>query len=106
MLLADKTLKPRRRVKTNPTSNAEQKGQLMSPTDFHIVRGDFVELLAGKDKGRQGKVKRVIRAENRIIVVSLKALPPLHHHHYQCRQELASLVRDCVRPCLCVCVYV
>ncbi|XP_064391336.1 large ribosomal subunit protein uL24m-like [Halichondria panicea] len=35
---------------------------------WNIVRGDLVQILAGKDKGVQGKVAAVIRKENRVIV--------------------------------------
>ncbi len=33
-----------------------------------IRKGDKVVVIAGKDKGRQGEVKRVIPAENRAVV--------------------------------------
>lgn len=34
----------------------------------HIKKGDTVEILAGKDKGKQGKVLKVYPKENRVIV--------------------------------------
>jgi len=38
---------------------------------FKIKQGDLVQVIAGKDKGRTGKVLRVLRAENRIVVEGL-----------------------------------
>jgi large subunit ribosomal protein L24 len=35
---------------------------------WHICKGDLVELLVGKDAGKQGVVRRVLRAENRLVV--------------------------------------
>jgi hypothetical protein len=36
--------------------------------NWHIVRGDTVIVLRGRDKGKTGKVKSVIRARNRLVV--------------------------------------
>jgi large subunit ribosomal protein L24 len=36
-----------------------------------IKQGDLVKVIAGKDKGRTGKVLRVLRAKNRILVEGL-----------------------------------
>lgn len=38
---------------------------------WHIVRGDLVEILSGRDAGKTGKVKQVIRSENRVVVEGL-----------------------------------
>ncbi|KAL0483273.1 ribosomal protein L24 [Acrasis kona] len=35
---------------------------------FRIVRGDLVEILCGRDKGKQGIVSAVLRKKNRVIV--------------------------------------
>ncbi len=35
---------------------------------MHIKRGDLVEVIAGKDKGKQGKVTTAIPSKNRVIV--------------------------------------
>lgn len=35
---------------------------------MHIKKGDTVEVLAGKDRGKTGKVMRVIPKKNRILV--------------------------------------
>ena len=36
-----------------------------------IGRGDLVEVLSGRSAGKQGKVKKVLRRKNRIIVEGL-----------------------------------
>lgn len=38
---------------------------------FKIKQGDLVQVIAGKDKGRTGKVLRVLRADGRILVEGL-----------------------------------
>lgn len=35
---------------------------------WHILKGDIVQVLAGKDKGKQGRVKTILRKENALIV--------------------------------------
>jgi len=35
---------------------------------MHVKRDDLVEVIAGKDKGKQGKILKVLRSENRVIV--------------------------------------
>jgi len=39
--------------------------------DWHIVRGDLVEILVGPDKGKQGKVRAVARKKNQLKVIGL-----------------------------------
>ncbi|XP_057856519.1 uncharacterized protein LOC131065936 isoform X2 [Cryptomeria japonica] len=36
--------------------------------NWKILRGDYVMIMAGKDKGQNGTIKRVIRSQNRVIV--------------------------------------
>ena len=38
---------------------------------FKIKQGDMVQIISGKDKGRTGKVLRVLRADGRILVEGL-----------------------------------
>jgi len=40
----------------------------MSQTKFHVKKDDTVEVIAGKEKGRKGKVLKVILEKNRVIV--------------------------------------
>jgi len=35
---------------------------------MHVKRDDLVQVIAGKDKGKQGKIVKVLRSENRVIV--------------------------------------
>ena len=35
---------------------------------WYIRKDDFVEVIAGRDKGKRGKVLRVLTAEGRIVV--------------------------------------
>ncbi|MEQ2249159.1 39S ribosomal protein L24, mitochondrial, partial [Ilyodon furcidens] len=39
--------------------------------DWTILKGDMVEILAGKDKGKQGKVTQVFRHRNWVILEGL-----------------------------------
>ncbi|XP_028820427.1 large ribosomal subunit protein uL24m [Denticeps clupeoides] len=45
--------------------------------DWRVFRGDTVEILDGKDKGKQGKVVQVFRHRNWLIVEGLNT-----HHRY------------------------
>ncbi|XP_072226876.1 large ribosomal subunit protein uL24m [Leuresthes tenuis] len=49
----------------------------MEPEDWSVVKGDMVEILAGKDKGKQGKVIQVFRRRNWVILEGLNT-----HHRY------------------------
>jgi large subunit ribosomal protein L24 len=39
-----------------------------SNNSIHVKKGDHVKVIAGKDKGAEGKVIKVIREEERVIV--------------------------------------
>lgn len=43
----------------------------MAKVKLHIKKGDTVKVIAGDDKGKTGKVLRVIPAENRAVVEGL-----------------------------------
>jgi large subunit ribosomal protein L24 len=40
----------------------------MEPVKFHIRKNDLVEVIAGKEKGKTGKVLKVLYKKNRVIV--------------------------------------
>lgn len=42
-------------------------GRVMNP-HLHVKKNDTVMVIAGKDKGKVGKVLKVLRKENRVIV--------------------------------------
>lgn len=41
---------------------------------FHVKRGDQVVVIAGTEKGKQGKVIQVLTAKNRVIVEGVKMI--------------------------------
>ncbi|XP_026156506.1 large ribosomal subunit protein uL24m [Mastacembelus armatus] len=49
----------------------------ITPEDWSVLRGDTVEILAGKDKGKQGKVIQVFRHRNWVILEGLNT-----HYRY------------------------
>jgi large subunit ribosomal protein L24 len=60
--------------------NAKVKKVVPAPKKVHIKKGDTVMVVAGKDKGKTGTVKRVLRERNRVVVEGLnlvkKAVKP------------------------------
>ena len=44
------------------------KKEVNAPKKFHIRTGDTVQIIAGDDRGKTGKVLSVIREKNRAIV--------------------------------------
>lgn len=44
---------------------------------WHVVKGDMVEILSGRSAGKTGKVKKVLRRKNRLIVEGLNLVRPL-----------------------------
>lgn len=40
----------------------------------HVKKGDTVEILAGKDKGKKGKILKVFPDENRVIVEGINII--------------------------------
>jgi large subunit ribosomal protein L24 len=64
----------RARIRGEPTLLSKKlraKGQLIPAHRWHIGTGDKVQIMSGKDRGMQGVVQRVIRAENRLFVKGL-----------------------------------
>ncbi|KAG7500338.1 hypothetical protein JOB18_016062 [Solea senegalensis] len=57
----------------NPAGKRRRKVfvEPMAPEDWTVVKGDRVEILAGKDKGKQGKVIQVFRHRNWVILEGL-----------------------------------
>lgn len=49
--------------------------QIKTPqTSWHIKKDDFVKVIAGKDRGKQGKVLRVFPKEGRLTVERINIL--------------------------------
>jgi large subunit ribosomal protein L24 len=40
----------------------------------HVKKGDIVEVIAGREKGKRGKVLRVLKEENRVVVEKLNII--------------------------------
>jgi len=43
--------------------------------EWHIVRGDLVEIMAGRDTGKQGKIRAMARKKNQLKVEGLNLAP-------------------------------
>jgi large subunit ribosomal protein L24 len=43
----------------------------MAVKKFHVKKGDLVQVMAGKEKGKQGNVLRIFAAKNRLAVENL-----------------------------------
>lgn len=50
---------------------------------MHIKRGDTVQVIAGKDKGKEGKVVTAIPAQNKVIVEGVAVA----HKHQKARVQ-------------------
>ena len=46
----------------------------MTAKKSHVKKGDVVEVIAGREKGKRGKVLRVLKDENRVIVEKLNMI--------------------------------
>ncbi len=49
----------------------KNKKKTVEAHNLHVKRGDRVIMTSGKDKGKTGNVKKVIKSENKIIVEGL-----------------------------------
>ncbi|XP_051246457.1 probable 39S ribosomal protein L24, mitochondrial [Dicentrarchus labrax] len=66
--------------KQNPPGQSRRRKvfvEPLAPQDWSVFKGDTVEILAGKDKGKQGKVIQVFRHRNWVILEGLNT-----HHRY------------------------
>lgn len=57
---------------------------------MHIKKGDNIIILAGKDKGKSGKIAKVMPKENRVIVEGLNISK--RHRRPRRRGEKGSIV--------------
>lgn len=46
----------------------------MATVKLHVKKADMVKIIAGKEKGKTGKVLRVFPAKNRVVVESLNVI--------------------------------
>lgn len=49
----------------------KSKTRLAVPNHYHVKKGDTVMVIAGKDKGKTGTVKRVFRSKGKVLVEGL-----------------------------------
>ncbi|CCI46009.1 hypothetical protein ABG067_001533 [Albugo candida] len=61
-----------------------QKKTIELIKNWHIVRGDFVEVINGPHKGKQGEIVGVIRDQNKVIVENINM-----HHRYVKKTPMA-----------------
>ncbi len=62
---------------------------------MHVKKGDNVIVLAGKDKGKKGKVLRVLPKENKVLVEGINVYK---RHKRAQRQNEKGQVIDVTRP--------
>lgn len=43
----------------------------MAAQKLHVKKGDLVQIMTGKEKGKQGKVSRIFADKNRLTVENL-----------------------------------
>lgn len=60
---------------------------------MHVRKGDLVKVLAGKDKGKQGKVIRGIPKENRVVVEKIN-LVKRHQKPTQMNMEGGIITKE------------
>ena len=46
----------------------------MATVKFHVKKDDMVKIIAGKEKGKTGKVMRIFPAKGRVVVESLNVI--------------------------------
>ncbi len=61
-----RVLKHRKTAKKRLTTDRHQRN--VERTSVHVVKGDTVRVMRGEDKGKEGKVLRVIPKTNRVVV--------------------------------------
>ena len=64
-------------------ATATPKAQVQVRTKMHIKRGDTVQVISGKDKGKTGEVLRTLPYENRVVVQGIN----LRTRHMKPTQE-------------------
>jgi len=59
----------------------------------HIKKGDVVEVIAGREKGKRGKVLKVLKEENRVVVEKINMIKR-HTKPNQTTQQGGILERE------------
>jgi large subunit ribosomal protein L24 len=53
------------------SAKSSKKKRAELPRHYHVKKGDTVMVIAGKDKGKTGTVKRVFRSKGKVLVEGL-----------------------------------
>ena len=69
-----------------PRRHPERPLQLMFPR-WSIVKGDIVQVRAGDDRGKVGKVVKVLRKLNRVVVSKINIHEYTKSHHYLTQEQ-------------------
>jgi len=67
------------------------RGKVVSRYHFHIKKDDFVQVIAGRDRGKRGKVLRVFPQDGRILVEGIQMIKR-HTRATQQRQQQAGII--------------
>lgn len=65
----------------------------MSPTKFHVKRGDTVEVISGNHKGSSGKVLELIPAKSQVLIEGVRMIKK-HQRKTQDNPNGAILERE------------
>ena len=47
----------------------------------HVKKGDTVEVIAGSEKGKRGKILRILKDQNRVIVEKINMVETAYQAH-------------------------
>lgn len=65
------------------------------PRKFHVKKGDIVEVIAGEDKGKRGRVLKVLPKKNKVIVEGVNIV---YKHKKPTSQEQQSNIVEQEAP--------
>ena len=69
------------------------RGKVVSNVRYHIKKDDFVEVIAGRDRDKRGKVLRVFPEDGRIMVEGIQMIKR-HTRATQQRQQAGIIERE------------
>jgi large subunit ribosomal protein L24 len=69
------------------------RGKVVAQGRFHIKKDDFVQVIAGRDRGKRGKVLRVFPQDGRISVEGIQMIKR-HTRATQQRQQAGIIERE------------
>ena len=61
---------------------------------MHVKRGDTVKVIAGKDKGKEGKIITAIPADGKVSLKALLLLRDIKRQEFKVRKAVLS-IRKC-----------